>query len=255
MEVEEERKKYILEIQTSASSMTTVDRKRKRADSEHHAWFTHRDGPLETISPTRRGFLDNINCSGNELVALPESLSLFTSLTYLSCSFNKLVALPESLGSLTSLTELHCSYNKLVALPESLGKLTSLTKLRCYHNKLVTLPESLGSLASLTQLHCYHNRLVALPESLGALTSLTYLNCFDNKLVALPESLGELESLNYVLKNTNQFEPKFRGPWTEVRARMRRSARVRLLLIGSYDPGSPFSLLPRDMIGEIGRRL
>ncbi len=166
--------------------------------------------------------LTYLNCSGNELTALPE---LPASLNTLDCSNNELTALPDLPASLNTL---YCWGNELIALPELPNVLNSLN---CANNPieaLPELPESLMSLcygytqlkeqptlpASLNTLDCSNNELTALPDlpasltwlacsgnkltnlgSVSVLTELWSLDCSNNELTALPDLPENLTQL------------------------------------------------------------
>ena len=84
--------------------------------------------------------------------------------TWLNCSANQLTALPELPASLTVL---YCYYNQLTVLPKLPD---SLAKLFCGNNQLTTLPELP---ASLTELRCNHNpRLASDPAAQSALKAM-----------------------------------------------------------------------------------
>src|SRR5215475_14164687 len=69
--------------------------------------------------------------------------------TELDLSGLELKAVPESLGQLAQLHTLHLHNNQLTALPESLGQLVQLQDLDLRNNQLTALPESLGQLVQL----------------------------------------------------------------------------------------------------------
>lgn len=151
--------------------------------------------PLEKaerrIAQAKRTGVSDLDLSGNQLTALPESLGQLTALRTLSLDSNQLTALPEGLGQLTALRELWLSSNKLTALPEILAKCTTLQELFLNDNRLTALPENLGQLTKLRELWINDNRLTTLPESLGQLTELTHLFLHDNPGLDIPlEELG-----------------------------------------------------------------
>ena len=146
--------------------------------------------------------LTYLNCSGNELTALPE---LPASLNTLYCWGNELIALPELPNVLNSL---NCANNPIEALPElpeSLMSLcygytqlkeqptlpASLNTLDCSNNELTALPDLP---ASLTWLACSGNKLTNL-GSVSVLTELWSLDCSNNELTALPELPENLTQL------------------------------------------------------------
>ncbi len=90
--------------------------------------------------------LENLNCAGNRLAALPELPELLT----LACADNALTALPELPATLRSLA---CDTNQLAVLPALPERLSLLS---CRHNRLAELPELPGLLE---QFAAAHNRL------------------------------------------------------------------------------------------------
>ena len=163
-----------------------------------------------TLLPALPLGLERLECSYNQLIALPNALP--PCLTYLRCAGNQLASLPELPSSLTylrcadnqlttlpalpaSLTELYCDYNQLTALPELPSGLKTLY---CYNNQLEELPAlPLG----LELLDCDSNQLTVLPNALPP--SLTYLRCIGNQLTMLPELPSGLKTL---LCYNNQLE-------------------------------------------------
>ena len=90
--------------------------------------------------------LENLNCAGNRLAALPELPELLT----LACANNDLTALPELPATLRSLA---CDTNQLAALPALPERLSMLS---CDYNRLSELPELPGMLE---QFSAAYNRL------------------------------------------------------------------------------------------------
>ena len=145
----------------------------------------------------------SLNVSDKEIASLA-GIGRFTALTSLDCSINELTALP-ALPS--GLTELNCSYNGLTVLPAlpsgltdldcssnpltSLSRLPSgLTKINCYNSLLTSLSELPSSLSELT---CSLNKLTSLPALPSGLTTL---NCADNRLTSLPALPSNLSEIN-----------------------------------------------------------
>ncbi len=93
--------------------------------------------------------LENFNCLGNRLAALPELSELF-ELRELACANNALTALPELPATLRSLA---CDSNQLAALPELPERFSMLS---CSHNRLAELPALPEMLEKFT---ASHNRL------------------------------------------------------------------------------------------------
>jgi hypothetical protein len=90
--------------------------------------------------------LENLNCAGNRLAALPE----LPELRELACANNALTVLPELPATLRSLA---CDSNALAALPALPERLSMLS---CGHNRLAELPALPELLEKVT---ASHNRL------------------------------------------------------------------------------------------------
>ena len=110
---------------------------------------------LETLPEyifTRFIYLEELDCSSNKLISLPE---LNINLLKLNCSFNKLTRLPNLNDKLI---ELKCTNNKLSRLPELNN---NLKKLKCDFNNLTYLLELSDNLE---ELYCTFNDLYLLPD-------------------------------------------------------------------------------------------
>ncbi len=136
-----------------------------------------------------------LDCHGNDLTSLPESIGNLTQLQVLYCNTNKLTTLPESIGNLTQLQTLYCSHNKFTTLPDSIGNLTQLRELFFSWNHLTMLPEWVGNLTLLQGIWCTNNKLNTLPKSIGNLTQLRELWCNCNRFKTFPEFIGNLTQL------------------------------------------------------------
>jgi internalin A len=158
----------------------------------------------QKIADASRSGATELDLSGNQLTALPESLGQLTQLQSLDLSRNQLTALPESLGQLTQLQKLCLYDNQLATLPESLGQLTQLRRLGLSRNQLTAVPKWIGNFTNLSNLGLSQNQLTALPESLGQLTQLEMLFLYNNRLTALPESLWKLKSLKRFFLHGNE---------------------------------------------------
>ena len=146
--------------------------------------------------------LTYLNCSGNELTALPE---LPASLNTLYCWGNELTALPALPNVLNNL---NCANNPIEALPELPESLMSLYYGYTQLKEQPTLPENLEVLdcsgneftelpklpASLKYLACSGNKLTNL-GSVSVLTELWSLDCSNNELTELPELPENLTQL------------------------------------------------------------
>ena len=159
--------------------------------------------------------LNQLTCTDNQLTNLPKLPSL---LTYLDCTGNQLSILPDSLPS--TLSTLKCSHNQLIRLPDSLPGIlsfldcsqnhldsipklpNSLKFLSCAYNSMLTLPMLPDSL---TSLYCNGNQLTSL-QTLP--NSLTIIDCSNNRLAslpALPNSLSYFSCGNN--PNLNNMQP------------------------------------------------
>ncbi|REG90733.1 T9SS type A sorting domain-containing protein [Flavobacterium aquicola] len=172
--------------------------------------------------------LTNLDCSGNQLIAL--DLSKNTALTDLNCSSNQLKTLDLSkntaLSNLslknnmieslditqnTELTFVDCSNNTLTSL--NVDKNIKLTKLICQNNQLSALNVKnntaltlldfsknqvtsidLTKNKALTQLFCDSNKLPSL--NITQNTALTELNCSSNQLTSLNLKNGNNTNFN-----------------------------------------------------------
>jgi Leucine-rich repeat (LRR) protein len=94
----------------------------------------------------------------------------------LDLSGQQLTALPISVTSQTDLTNLNVSNNQLTTLPPSIDSLINLEVLNVENNRLQTLPAQIGQLKKLMSADFSNNRLTSLPPELGSLTQLKTLN-------------------------------------------------------------------------------
>lgn len=162
----------------------------------------------------------------NHITALPENISLGTSLVWLSFSRNHLIKLPESMGQCLQLQGLQVSNNHLITLPESIshcvalqglfannnylqalpndiGRWKALQVLAVYDNELDTLPESIDQCMSLQWICVDNNQLTQLPANLGRCKALRSFSALNNHITTLPESLGECLALEWLHVNNN----------------------------------------------------
>jgi len=145
--------------------------------------------------------LQVLNCSNNQLIALP---NLPANLQVLNCSNNQLETLPILPNNLTglycaqnhlsiiaalpnSLQYLSCSNNKISQLPTLSSFLQTLI---CDNNNLQVLPSLPKTLTYLQINHNHINQLPELPEG------LTFLDCSKNLLSDLPKLPSNLSQLN-----------------------------------------------------------
>lgn len=145
--------------------------------------------------------LRRLECSGNDLITLPD---LPDSLTVLICGSNQLTSLPVLPNGLKVL---HCFDNQLDSLPTIPD---SLDILYCYQNQLISIPALPQRLINLRVQNNLLSSLPALPDSLLYLDcsgnffdslptmpdSLIWLYCANNRLTTLPILSTVLQDLN-----------------------------------------------------------
>jgi hypothetical protein len=158
------------------------------------------DDSLAAVSTEIRRFLADpsatrLNLSELHLPSLPPVFDLepfTTRLQQLDCFGNWLTALPSQIGNCIALRELYCSNNRLTELPREIGNCLNLQKLYCYNNQLTVLPSEIGNCTNLQRLICSDNQLTELPSQIGNCTNLQRLYCSNNQLTALPTELLHL---------------------------------------------------------------
>lgn len=133
-----------------------------------------------TALPALPNLLNAFYCGYNQLTALA---SLPTGLNYFSCNDNQLTALPALPSGLITLT---CSNNHLQQLPALPSNLSTLD---CEGNQLTSLPTLPINMA---QVRCGRNQLSALPT---LPQSLPYLDCTNNNLASLPTLPSNITNL------------------------------------------------------------
>ena len=159
---------------------------------------------VEITEIPRLDTLEELDMSGLNIVAIPESIQNLRNLRTLNLSGNSLEGLPQSIGNLTKLEILDLgsndadeNRNNLPTLPDSIGNLVNLETLDLTDCSLRELPETLGNLRNLKALIVEFNPLTELPESIGNLMSLQTLDLTDCSLQGVPESIGNLKNLEY----------------------------------------------------------
>ncbi|MBY8991579.1 MAG: HEAT repeat domain-containing protein [Candidatus Lokiarchaeota archaeon] len=93
-------------------------------------------------------YLNNIrkyNIPNFDLVGVPKSIGLLTSLKKLKLSRNNLHSIPESIKNLHLLLELDLSHNQFQEIPHFLKPLTSLEHLNMKCNNILSVPESMNN--------------------------------------------------------------------------------------------------------------
>jgi hypothetical protein len=158
--------------------------------------------------------LDNLDCHGNSLTALPPLPAGIITLNINDNYFSVLPALPPTIAQLfcssnllyelpplpATLKVLNCGNNKLSSLPE----LTSLTFLGAAGNKLTSLPDLPIALANLVVSNNHLSSLPSLPEGLIS------ISCNDNFLTSLPDlpsTLLELRCATNLLQTLPALPP------------------------------------------------
>ena len=138
-----------------------------------------------------RETLETLDCSENEITALPNEITGLDQLRELNALHNKLTALPEyeCWEPLESLVNLCVGHNQLAALPEGFGHANRppLVRLAAHNNRLTQLPQTLGGLCDLVELDLSHNQLRQLPPGLSSLGALKKLRLSSNALSSLPD--------------------------------------------------------------------
>lgn len=124
--------------------------------------------------------LVHLQLNDNILTEWPCSVTTLVQLEMLDCSMNQIEAIPGEIGRLTSLTTLNMRCNKLREIPDTVSRLRRLSILNVGENRLSVLPPSLGRLAELKVLMANDNRLEVLPPTLTTLVMLEHGSFADN---------------------------------------------------------------------------
>ena len=162
------------------------------------------------VALSSRCSLQSLKLQALNLVYLPESFGLLSSLRYLELvRCMQLAILPDSFGQLSSLCNLRIAGCKeLRVRPDVFGSLSSLCSLSVDVPRLTDLPSDLGNLRELRSLFISSSILKAIPDSLGQLTNLTSLSLYDcHQLRSLPDSFTQLVGLkNLCLSGCSRLE-------------------------------------------------
>lgn len=132
--------------------------------------------------------LERLHCGGNFLGALPNSLGMCESLFVINCSGNQIEFLPESLYHIP-LKMLCCGHNRLKYLPRTICMCEQLEDVDFSYNAIAVLPESLGDCRKLRYLNLNNNKLRELPKSLKECEKLVDL-FLENNLVSFQPTLS-----------------------------------------------------------------
>lgn len=115
----------------------------------------------------------------------------------LDLSGQQLTALPDSVTNQTDITSLNLSNNQLTSLPANIAKMANLETLNVENNRLETLPPEIGQLRNLKNADFSNNRLTSLPMELGNLTGLRVLN-----LAGYKSSMSDIDRIKAMLPDT-----------------------------------------------------
>ena len=138
--------------------------------------------------------LSLVDCSQNQLRALPEAFGDLAHLTELQLSRNMLVGSVHING--VSLERLNLSNNRIASL--ELSGCDALSELSVAYNQLARLPSALGSgaLRSLATADLSNNKLGALSAEMTRLNALQRLDVSNNSLKEVPAELGLMTQLS-----------------------------------------------------------
>ncbi|KAI1364101.1 hypothetical protein F5Y08DRAFT_307929 [Xylaria arbuscula] len=157
-------------------------------------------GPIEDAFVLEN--LEILDLHGNNISALPRSLSQMKRLRILNLNENALEAVPFQTLSTLPLSELHVRKNKLAGtlIESGVKSLSQLQTLDCSSNQLSYLvsldaKQSL-QLPSLHQLTVSMNRLKSLPD-MTSWDSILTINADDNSIAAFPEGFTSRNTLRH----------------------------------------------------------
>ncbi len=177
---------------------------------------------FKSLAETRAFHVDSIymlHLENQNLVAIPDSVFLFSNLRTLNLKGNKITEIPDRIGELVNLEYLDIRDNEVAHISPEIRRLKELNTLKLYHNKLDSLPVELLDLPSLEMFDISRNpltnealllvfemkqlehlsisklRLKKLPPEIGNLINLNYLSIFCNQIDTIPESFGKLQRL------------------------------------------------------------
>merc|ERR1719220_2981659 len=120
------------------------------------------NGLADFSAVTKKGSLEKLQLSGNQIEYLPESLSQMRKLKFLYLGFNKINCLIEAIGASQDLKVLALNNNKLSSVkPSTMVNLRNLTTLHLHYNQISALPRVLiDGLPGLKELSLRGNPLI-----------------------------------------------------------------------------------------------
>uniref|UniRef100_A0A673GXI8 Protein LAP2-like n=1 Tax=Sinocyclocheilus rhinocerous TaxID=307959 RepID=A0A673GXI8_9TELE len=133
--------------------------------------------------------LQDLLLSNNALTQLPGSIgkthmsAILNSnlMNCLDCSFNEIEALPSTIGQCVNLWTFAADHNLLTQMPPEMGSLKNVTVLFLHSNKLETLPEEMGDMQKLKVINLSDNKLKNLPYSFTKLNQMTAMWLSENQ--------------------------------------------------------------------------
>ena len=150
------------------------------------------------VIPPKIGQLTNLqrlDLTTNHIQIIPPEIGQLTNLRHIDFENNKIQIIPPEIGQLTNLKTLSIGANWIEIIPSSISLLTNLKYLYLGDNKIEIIPPEIGQLTNLVKLHLVYNKLTSLPAELGQLTNLKTLYIFRNRLTSLPPEIGQLTNL------------------------------------------------------------
>uniref|UniRef100_A0A671SVH1 Erbin n=1 Tax=Sinocyclocheilus anshuiensis TaxID=1608454 RepID=A0A671SVH1_9TELE len=121
--------------------------------------------------------LTTLKVDDNQLIAILNS----NLINCLDCSFNEIEALPSTIGQCVNLRTFAADHNLLTQMPPEMGSLKNVTVLFLHSNKLETLPEEMGDMQKLKVINLSDNKLKNLPYSFTKLNQMTAMWLSENQ--------------------------------------------------------------------------
>ncbi len=154
-----------------------------------------------TLSDT----LEVLDLSGNNLSALPDSITELKKLKVIFFQKNKFTEFPKILAKLPALEMIGFKSNAIRTVPEDAFPL-SLKWLILTNNKIQKLPKSIGNCKFLRKCALAGNQIEVLPAEMSKCVDLELLRISANQLQELPKWLFELPKLSWVAFGGNPSE-------------------------------------------------